>query len=249
MTDTKVLTEYRSAPGFEIRADGDDDPNGLLVVTFARFDEWTRISSYWEGTFLERVSRGAYLDTFAERGPAGSGMIRALFQHGRDPVVGKKPLGPVRSLDETDNGPQGVVALLGAQYAQDIREGVEAGVYGASYAFRATAEEWDDEPGRSEHNPEGLPERTITRAAVAEFGPVTFPADEGTNDAGMVGVRSLDHLFADQAQRREDPGPGAVGARRRLRTGTTADAQALHRHNQHRRLLARAAADHRKTTT
>jgi prohead serine protease len=37
-------------------------------------------------------------------------------------------------------------------------------------------EEVVDDPGRSDHNPDNLQERTIREAKVYEFGPVTFGA-------------------------------------------------------------------------
>lgn len=216
--------EFRSVAGLEaVRADGDGSPIKRLRITFARFDEWTHIRS-WEGEFLERITRGAFLDTFAERGPEGSGMIRCLFQHGRDPSIGSKILGRPTSLREGEVGPVGEVELLTnrdgsvVDYAADIAAGVDAGGYGASYRFGVRGgvdgEVWNKRPAPSEHNPRGLPERTLTRLNVSEFGPVTFPADEGTNEAGLVAARSLDQYFADNPD--DLPAVLAAGA---LRTG------------------------------
>lgn len=203
---------YRSADGVAVLERADGAP-AKLEVTFARFGVWNRIRS-WEGEFLERLQPGAFTETFLERGPAGSGMIRALFQHGRDAATGSKPLGPVVELREDPTGPVGVVELLDVPYVDAIRAGVEKGLYGASYRFgirsgvEVSGESWVRNPGVSDHNPLGLPERTITAANVSEFGPVTFPADEGTNAAGMVGVRSLDQYFSDRLSAAEDQGAG-----------------------------------------
>jgi Caudovirus prohead protease./Transcription factor WhiB. len=62
-----------------------------------------------------------------------------------------------------------------------------AGLYGSSFRFTVGADNFDAKPGRSDYNPDGLPERTIREAKVAEFGPVTFPAYQGAT----AGVRSL----------------------------------------------------------
>jgi hypothetical protein len=70
---------------------------------------------------------------------------------------------------------------------------------GASFRFKVMREDFNKKPERSDVNPDGLPERTITEAKVMEFGPVTFPAYEGAT----AGVRSLTdefilaHLFAE----------------------------------------------------
>ena len=59
-----------------------------------------------------------------------------------------------------------------------------AGLYGSSFRFQVTADDWDRHAGRSGHNPEGLPERTVRSVTLYELGPVTFPAYAGAT-AGM----------------------------------------------------------------
>jgi hypothetical protein len=54
--------------------------------------------------------------------------------------------------------------------------GLRAGAYGASFRFNVIRDAWNNTPGVSDHNPHGLPERTIKETRTAEFGPVTFPA-------------------------------------------------------------------------
>ena len=63
--------------------------------------------------------------------------------------------------------------------------------------MRVTGDEWDDEPARSGENPDGIPERTITRMKVLEFGPVTFPANPGAS----AGVRSGTDEFYGRLRR------------------------------------------------
>lgn len=181
--------EYRSVE--QIRA-ADGDSGRTLDVTFARFNVWNEIQSYWEGNFLERLTPGAFTSTFEDR----RDRIRCLFNHGRDPAIGNKPLGQVTDLRETSDGPHGTVDLFDRDYVDDVLAGLRCDppVYGASYRFGVVEESWNDEPGVSEHNPKGIPERTIQRVNVAEFGPVTFPADEGTQE--LIGVRSLSDHFA-----------------------------------------------------
>jgi hypothetical protein len=76
-------------------------------------------------------------------------------------------------------------------------DGLRAGQYGASFRFSVVREEINESPERSDHNPDGLPERTVKEAKVAEFGPVTFPAYGGAT----AGVRSITDEFLMSAMR------------------------------------------------
>lgn len=163
-------------------AGGSTDGN-TMYGHFAVFDQWTEINSWFEGNFMERIAPGAFKKTIAENRPN----IRALFQHGHDPSIGDKPLGPVDVLREDTHGAYYEVPLLDARYVQeDVLPGLRAGLYAASFRFQAMREEMADDPGVSAHNPKGLPERTLKELRLYEFGPVTFPAYEGAT----AGVRS-----------------------------------------------------------
>lgn len=174
---------FRTAACPELRAaDGEGGP--VMVGHFAVFDQWTEINSGWEGNFLERFVKGAFRKTIKDNRDG----MRVLFQHGFDPQIGDKPLGPIADLREEDEGAWYEVPLLDAPYVRhEILPGLEAGLYGASFRFRVLREEIVEEPGASDHNPNGLPERTVKEAKVMEFGPVTFPAYAGAS----AGVRSI----------------------------------------------------------
>jgi HK97 family phage prohead protease len=175
-------------PGFVVREQAGDD-GGMPTLTghFAVFNRWTEIDSLFEGHFLERVAPGAFTKTFKEN---RSG-IRVLFQHGRDPQIGDKPLGVPDDLAEDDTGGRYSVPLFDTAYNRELLPGLRAGAYGASFRFRVTREAFVRTPEPSDYNPQGLPERTIQEASVSEFGPVTFPAyAEAT-----AGVRSLSDDF------------------------------------------------------
>lgn len=195
MPDTRPPREnlFRGPRPFEYRAAkpstptapaaGDGQPgDGHMVGHFAVFSQWTEINSMWEGNFLERFVPGAFKKTIKDN----PGM-RVLFQHGRDPQVGDKPLGAIESLAEDDYGAAYDVRLLDTSYNADLLPGLAAGLYGASFRFSVMREDWVNEPKPSEYNAAGLPERTVREASVAEFGPVTFPAYEGAS----AGIRSL----------------------------------------------------------
>jgi phage head maturation protease len=160
-----------------------ENANGMptLYGHFTPFNTWSEINSMWEGNFMERIAPKAFAKTFRERIPA------VLFQHGGDPQIGDKPLGAPEVLREDDFGPYYEVPMLDTAYNREIIPGLEAGVYGASFRFSVMREEWVDEPGTSEHNPKGLPERTLKEVRCQEFGPVSFPQyPEAT-----AGVRSM----------------------------------------------------------
>lgn len=171
------------SPGIELReADPDSDGEAAAPVLyghFARFEEWTEIDSFWEGRFLERIAPGAFKKTFRERTP------KVLFNHGHDSTMGNQVLGEIDDLREDGEGAYYEVRLFDGVPAL-LLDGLRAGTYGASFRFRVIREELVQEPKRSEHNPDGIAERTIKEAQVFEFGPVTFPAYEGAT----AGVRS-----------------------------------------------------------
>lgn len=171
-------------PDFELRGD-EDSP--LLLGHFGVFDQWTTINSIFEGRFLERIAPGAFQKTFKEN----RGNMRVLFEHGRDPQVGNKILGPIAELREDEIGGYFESPLFDTSYNRDLIPGLRVGAYGASFRFRVIREDLNRKPEPSDYNPDGLPERTVREAHVAEFGPVTFPAYKGAE----VGVRSMTDEF------------------------------------------------------
>ena len=169
----------RTGGGLELRA-AVDGSLGTLTGRFTEFGRWYHVRSVLEGDFMERVQHGATADTIRDERDA----MRVLFDHGTDHQIGNKVLGPIEVLEEKADGPRYEVPLFDTSYNRDLLPGLKAGVYGASMRMRVTGDRWDDEPLASEQNPDGLPERTITRMRVLEFGPVTFPANPGAT-AGM----------------------------------------------------------------
>lgn len=162
--------------------EGDESAAPVLTGHFAVFDTPTEIDSLFEGRFVETIAHGAFKKTFRENRDS----IRALFQHGKDPMVGDKPLGPIEVLEEDDTGAYYEVPLLDTEYNAELLPGLRAGLYGASFRFRVVREDVDEEPGASDDNPHGLPLRTIREAQVYEMGPCTFPAYQ----QATAGVRS-----------------------------------------------------------
>jgi HK97 family phage prohead protease len=165
------------------RANGD---GGMptLYGHFAVWGEWAEIDSAYEGRFKESLARGAFERSMRER----RDQIRVLFQHGSDPFVGNKPLGPIQELREDAKGAGYVAPMLDTSYNRDLIPGLEAGLYGASFRFRTLREEYVEKPRVSAHNPDRLPERTLREVELYELGPVTFGAYSGAT----AGVRGAD---------------------------------------------------------
>ena len=164
-----------------VRAAGQGD-GMVLRGYFAVFNQWTLIDS-WEGTFLERFAPGAFATTIAE----DADRMRCIFSHGQDMLAGSKPLGPISQLREDAFGVAYEVPLLAdAAYVAELVPGLRAGLYGASFRFVASREEFDYAPEPSPYNAGGaLPERTVVEAQVFEFGPTAFPA-YATATAGLA---------------------------------------------------------------
>jgi HK97 family phage prohead protease len=176
--------EFRAlVSGYELRDDGAELPT--LVGTLAVFDEWAEINSRAEGHFLERISPSAFNKTIQENRSA----MRVLFQHGKDPQIGDKPLGPIKDIYTDDRAAHYEVQLLDTTYNRDIVEMLRSDppVLGSSFRFEVLRDDWARRPGKSAHNPRGLDERTVQEVRMPEFGPVTFPAYRGTK----AGLRSL----------------------------------------------------------
>jgi HK97 family phage prohead protease len=185
----------------------------IMDVRFCAFGNWYEIDSFWEGTFLERVDAGAFAKTIAE----SRDRIKVLFDHGFDPTIGNKVLGPIDDLREDPDAAVGVVPLFDTSYNRDLVPGLEAGVYGSSMRFIVIKDEWNEEPGTSDYNPKGLPERVIKEVRLLEFGPVTFPA----NPEATAGVRSTTDTYYEQLRARDPHRVEELARARATRTPTS----------------------------
>ncbi len=181
----------RAQPGdFELRGQPDGTSMPTMVGHFAVFDQWTEIHSMFEGHFLERLMPGSFKQSIGQL-KANPASVRVTFQHGQDPQLGDKVLGPIEVLEEDERGARYEVPLLDTSYNRDLVPGLQAGLYGSSFRFQVTKEDFQRHPERSATNPEQLPERTIREVRLHEFGPVTYPAYAGAT----AGVRSLTDHF------------------------------------------------------
>lgn len=180
--------------GLGLRDAGGDPGAPVMHGHFAVFNRWTKIDSFFEGTFMESIAPRAFRKTFREQ----RDQMRVLFQHGQDPTFANKPLGPIEQLAEDEDGAAYEVPLLDTpMIREELLPGLRANLYGASFRFRVVREDLQKSPQPSDNNPDGIPERIVREAQVYEFGPVTFPAyPEAT-----AGVRSMtdDYFLAGLA--------------------------------------------------
>lgn len=192
----------------ELRAGADPESDvdvlGVMDVRFSPFNTWYEIDSWWEGRFLERTVPGAFKRTINQHNdPNSAHNIKTLFNHGMDLHIGDKLLGDIADIREEDDSPVSSVNLWDTSYNRDLLPGLKRGSYGSSFMFRVTKESWDQEPGQSDHNPEGLPERTIKETSTFEAGPVTWPASP-TASAGMRCASATDSYYEHLARRDPD---------------------------------------------
>lgn len=211
--------EADALPPVRLRSESD---GGMptMVGRFASFGEWVEINSAIEGNFMERMSTRAFEKTIAER----RDKIRCLFHHGHDPAIGNLVLGSIREL-RADTSYE--VPLFDAEYTRGLLPGLRAGVYGASFRFSVVKDELRPHPPRSDYNPKGLREVTVTQADVVEFGPTPFPAYKGAS-AGVRSTRELVREIRGSAYElnpserwvtRSKPGCPGVLQRERVRKG------------------------------
>lgn len=172
-----------------LRASVDGGTGRTLFGHFAVFNQWTRIESWFEGTFLERIAKGAFKRTMKER----ADQIRVLYEHGRDPTVGNKPLAIPEIMREDAEGAYGQGELFKASYVDDLIPAIAGGQMGQSFRFSVVAESYVEPKKVSDYNPEKLPERTITDVDLYEWGPCPFPAYVGAT----AGVRSGTDQFLE----------------------------------------------------
>lgn len=183
------------APARAVTRDA-DGAMPIMEVRFSAYGEWYEINSHWEGHFMERTELGAFAKTIAESGS----QVRCLFNHGFDPQIGEKVLGEITDLREEVDSPVARVPLFDTSYNHDLLPGLESGQYGSSMRMQVVKDEWNDDPGASDHNPKGLPERTIKEVRLFELGPVTWPANPSST--ASIPVRSMtDEYYAGMRSR------------------------------------------------
>lgn len=166
---------------------GDTPPStgglGILFGRCAVYGQWREVNSPSQGHYLERIAPGAFTNTLAQSAPS---RVKCSFAHGRDPEFGCRSLGPVTVLREDRHGVWYEVDLVDAEHTRRLVPGLQAGLYRSSFTLRVIRDHLVKKPGRTAHNPGGLPELTILEVALAELGPCHNPAFFSTS----AGIRT-----------------------------------------------------------
>jgi uncharacterized protein len=184
----------RSVPFQLMRAEGDAEGDGRTLSGYAAlFDTPTEIDS-WEGTFTEKIRKGAFKKTIREQTPV------MQFDHGRHPLIGSIPIGSITDLHEDDQGLYVEGRITDNWLMQPVRDAIaEKSVNGMSFRFEVVREEWRDVNGKIVKPEEvydllwmpgdrGPLQRELIELKCRELGPVVFPAYMGTS----VSVRARD---------------------------------------------------------
>src|SRR6266566_3221720 len=170
------------APGPELQEETEGSSGPILTGHFTPFNQWTKIDSTFEGTFMERIAPGNFSKAFSE--PYRS-QIKVQFDHGQDKVVGAQLIGVPIDLREDSYGAKYDVELFDG-LPHLLLSGLRRRVYGSSFRFRVVRDDVDHWPEHSSFNPDAIPQRTIKEVEVFEFGPVVNPAYTGAT----AGIRS-----------------------------------------------------------
>lgn len=180
---------YRASDPQPIRFEQDGDADPVLTGRMMPYGQWTEIRSRTEGHFMERFASGSLTKTMSERLRS----VKVLYEHGLD-FLGKQSIAVFTRFDDREDGGWYEADML-RSVPELLLEGLRHGLYGSSVRFEPL--KWDRvrAPRRSEHNPDGLEERTVREAYIKEFSVVTFPQYEGAT----AGIRSLtDEVTAKQ---------------------------------------------------
>lgn len=162
------------------RAVGDSD-DGTLFGHFTVYNDFQVIRD-WLGEYEERILPGAFTKTLRERVP------RVMFDHGQNADYGPHPIAVHQLHRDDPSGPYVEAALLETHPRRDLTvEMIQRGaISGMSFQFEVMNEEWEY---ADSDDPDALDRRTIQQVRLYEYGPVVWPAYEGTD----VGVR-MDRL-------------------------------------------------------
>ncbi len=165
MTNPWIIRSGSDA-GLEIRSTGD---GRTIVGIAAPLGKWNAIRDH-AGEYDEMFARGAFARTITQR----AGKIPLHAQH----ESRKLPLGPVRSLAESDDGLRMEAYVSKTTAGDEVLELVRDGALGGlSIGFSPIREEWSTDRSKRTHH----------EVALHEISLVTTPAYK---EALVAGLRS-----------------------------------------------------------
>lgn len=186
--------ERRYTKGTECRIEGREDGTKTIVGYGAVFYRSDRPGTEYElaRDMVERIAPSAFDSAMGRQDD-----VRALFNHDSNFVLGRTSAGTARMF--TDKiGLRYEIDLPDTQAGRDIAVSIDRGdITGSSFAFvpASSGVEWTTEDGRDV--------RTITDLELLfDFGPVTYPAYDGTSSAIRSDQDALEAL-ASHAKWRE----------------------------------------------
>ena len=156
MPETEVRTI--TAEPLEWRAAGDDG-----TATIAGYGAVWNSPSYDLGGFKEIVAPGAFTRSLKSRED-----VFAFFNHSPMQPLGSRKAGNLKVMED-ERGLHYEIKLPNTTYANDVAEGIRAGVIrGSSFSFQVREDAW--------HTEKGIQVRTLLDVDVSELGPVVMPA-------------------------------------------------------------------------
>ena len=157
-----------------------DTESGATISGYAAvFNKETVIGGAWG--FREQVDPHAFDDAI------GRDDVRALFNHDPNFLLGRTKSGTLR-LKVDKKGLRYEVDLPDTAQARDVRELIRRGdVSGSSFGFSVEGDEWDEAQVKAGK----LPLRTLTKLALFDVSPVTYPAYPQTSVSARSKAQSL----------------------------------------------------------
>jgi HK97 family phage prohead protease len=156
----------------ELRA----EPEFVIEGYAALFDAW----SEQLGFFKEKIKPGAFDETLKQSD------IRALFNHDPNYPLGRVRAGTLEAKEDSKGLWYRVKLDENVSYAKDLYSSIKRGdVSQNSFSFRTLSDEWNEKGD----------ERTLTKVALYDVGPVTFPAYPQTtvNARDLFAEMNIDH--------------------------------------------------------
>lgn len=160
--DEPVQRLYRAAPPdlLIFREEGEPTIEGRVVP----FNQWSEVNSVVEGHFMERFATGSLSKTIAER----ASELKVYFEHGKSRLFDSQPIAVLREAWEQPDGGYFRAGLLEG-LPELFRDGLRRGLYGASIGAEVIKMDRNRRPGKSEHNPLGLEERTYKELRAFDY--------------------------------------------------------------------------------